>query len=272
MASSQDENESLDRRFGQLLDEALRNPPEESTTRVELIAAREKLALCLEKGLSRRFLHAQFTRAGGSRELSALLRAAQGGVGDVAFVSAIRETVAASRAGGSKAKNGGSRLLDARRKMGKTLSEIRSETGQSRDLKCALLSFHDLELPAIPAQEIARQLSAFVARVGEDRANPWEQRTQATEQASSDAPVRDVCWLNPTSYWNAQRVNQNVALTSFDTLVRIKAGEHKKPGAALLDTPGWLGKTLGATIELQCRAHRCYAFTSSRWFCAASAR
>ena len=61
MASSQDENERLDRRFGELLDEALRNPPEESTTRVELIAAREKLALCLEKGLSRRFLHAQFT-------------------------------------------------------------------------------------------------------------------------------------------------------------------------------------------------------------------
>jgi Domain of unknown function (DUF4158) len=53
--------------------------------------------------------------------------------------------------------------------------------------------------------------------------NPWEQRTQATEQASSDAPVRDVRWFNPASYWNAQRVNQNVALTSFDTLVRIKA-------------------------------------------------
>jgi hypothetical protein len=74
------------------------------------------------------------------------------------------------------------------------------DPGQSRDLKCALLSFHDLELPAIPAQEIARQLSAFVARVGENRANPWEQRTQATEHASSDAPVRDARWFNQRVY------------------------------------------------------------------------
>jgi len=58
MAGCQHEIESFDRRFGQLLDEALSNPPEESSTREELVAAREKLALCLEKGLSRRFLHA----------------------------------------------------------------------------------------------------------------------------------------------------------------------------------------------------------------------
>ena len=35
----------------------------------------------------------------------------------------------------------------------------------------------------------------------------------------------------------------------------VHQGEHKKPGAALLDTPGWFGKTLGDTIiGLQCRA------------------
>jgi hypothetical protein len=97
------------------------------------------------------------------------------------------------------------------------------DPGQARDLECALLSFHDLQLPAIPVQEIAGQLSAFVARVGENRSNPWEQRTQATEQASSGTPIRYVRWLNPTSYWKPQRVNQNVTLTSFDALVRIKA-------------------------------------------------
>ena len=128
MASSQDQNDSLDRRFGELLDEALRNPPEESTTRVELIAAREKLARCLEQGLSRRFLHAQFMKAGGVVSYQRFCELLKEVVGDVAFVSAIREKVAASRAGGSKAKNGGSRLLDARRKMGKTLGEIRIET------------------------------------------------------------------------------------------------------------------------------------------------
>jgi hypothetical protein len=128
MANSQDENESLDRRFGELLDEALRNPPEESTTREELIAAREKLALCLEKGLSRRFLHAQFMRAGGVVSYQRFCVLLKEVMKDMAFVRTIREKEAASESGGRKAKNGGSRLLNARRKIGKTLSEIRGET------------------------------------------------------------------------------------------------------------------------------------------------
>jgi hypothetical protein len=126
MASSQDENESLDRRFGELLDEALRNPPEESTTRVELIVAREKLARCLEKGLSRRFLHAQFTRAGGVVSYQRFCVLLKEVVKDMELVSRIkeRETIGGER---RKGKSGGSRLVEARRR-GKTLSEIRGET------------------------------------------------------------------------------------------------------------------------------------------------
>jgi len=125
-ASSQDEHERLDRRFGQLLDEALTNPPEESTTRVELIAAREKLALCLEKGLSRRFLHAQFTRAGGVVSYQRFCVLLKEVVKDMELVSRIkeRETIGGGR---KQSKAAGSRLVEARRR-GKTLSEIRGET------------------------------------------------------------------------------------------------------------------------------------------------
>ncbi|MBV8746809.1 MAG: hypothetical protein JO134_17360, partial [Xanthobacteraceae bacterium] len=43
--------------------------------------------------------------------------------------------------------------------------------------------------------------------------------------------------------------------------IAVALGGHKKPGAALLDTPGWFGKTLGGTTGLQCRARRRHAFT-----------
>jgi hypothetical protein len=129
MASSQRENESLDRTFGELLDEALSNPPEDSSTREELIAAREKLALCLEKGLSRRFLHAQFTRAGGVVSYQRFCVLLKEVVGDMELVSSIKQREL-NAGGRKKAKSGGSRLLEARR-AGKTLSQIRSEATEA---------------------------------------------------------------------------------------------------------------------------------------------
>jgi hypothetical protein len=84
-------------------------------------------------------------------------------------------------------------------------------------------------------------------------------RGQATEQASSDAPVRDVRWFNPTSYWNAQRVNQKVALTSFDTLVRIKAAYAAALGGfyrlSVHDHHAWARCTPGCNTRLLGRAH-----------------
>ena len=64
MADGHVESEPLNHRFRQLLDAALRHPPEETTTREQLAATRDKLVRCLEAGMSRRFLHAQFVKAG----------------------------------------------------------------------------------------------------------------------------------------------------------------------------------------------------------------
>jgi len=40
---------------------------------------------------------------------------------------------------------------------------------------------------------------------------------------------------------------ENTLNQSFVRLL-VEVGEHKKPGAALLDTPGWFGKTLGVGL------------------------
>ncbi len=65
MATGHDENESFDQRFGRLLDALLSNPPEETTTREQLAAFRDKLVGCLHEGRSRRLIYAQFIDAGG---------------------------------------------------------------------------------------------------------------------------------------------------------------------------------------------------------------
>ena len=65
MATGHDENESFDQRFGRLLDALLSNPPEETTTREQLAAFRDKLVGCLQEGRSRRLIYAQFIDAGG---------------------------------------------------------------------------------------------------------------------------------------------------------------------------------------------------------------
>jgi len=124
MADGHVESEPLNQRFRQLLDAALRHPPEETTTREQLAATRDKLMRCLEAGMSRRFLHAQFVKAGGvvSYQRFCVL------LNDLAVDE---ERVNAIRRKHGKAKRG-SKLLEARRSEGgKTLEQIQSESAQA---------------------------------------------------------------------------------------------------------------------------------------------
>jgi hypothetical protein len=124
MADGHVESEPLNQRFRQLLDAALRHPPEETTTREQLAATRDKLMRCLEAGMSRRFLHAQFVKAGGvvSYQRFCVL------LNDLAVDE---ERVSAIRRKHGKAKRG-SKLLEARRSEGgKTLEQIQSESAQA---------------------------------------------------------------------------------------------------------------------------------------------
>jgi hypothetical protein len=129
MAAGESDNEKVDSRFRRLLDEALAHPPEETTTREQLAAAKETLRLCIEKGLSRRFLHGEFLRAGGVvsyQRFCVLLKEVL--MGD-ALVEQIKGKYE-SKGGRGGAKGGESRLLSERRKAaaaGKTIDQIRSE-------------------------------------------------------------------------------------------------------------------------------------------------
>lgn len=129
MAASQNDDEKVDSRFSRLLDEALANPPEETTTREQLAASKAKLLQCMEAGLSRRFLHGQYLRAGGLvsyQRFCVLLKAV---VADEVLVGRIKGKHESKGARGD-GKEGGSRLLAERRREvgpGKTIEEIRTE-------------------------------------------------------------------------------------------------------------------------------------------------
>src|ERR1700731_2872577 len=128
MAASQNEDEKVDSRFSRLLDEALANPPEETTTREQLAASKEKLLRCMEAGLSRRFLHGQYLRAGGVVSYQRFCVLLKEVLMEERLVGRIKDKYEKKGVRGGP-KEGGSRLLAERRKggLGKTVEEIRAE-------------------------------------------------------------------------------------------------------------------------------------------------
>jgi hypothetical protein len=133
MATGHDENEPLDQRFTQLLDAALSNPPQETTTREQLAGTRDKLVQCLEAGMSRRFLHTQFTKAGGVVSYQRFCVLLHDLVTDQDRVSAIKRKYGNGRRGPEQ-RGSGSKLIEARRSgrgTGKTLEQIQNETTEA---------------------------------------------------------------------------------------------------------------------------------------------
>ena len=129
MATGHDENEPLDQRFTQLLDAALSNPPQETTTREQLAVTRDKLVQCLEAGMSRRFLHTQFTKAGGVVSYQRFCVLLNDLVTDQDRVSAIKRKYGNGRRG-REVRGEGSKLIEARRSekgIGKSLEQIQNE-------------------------------------------------------------------------------------------------------------------------------------------------
>lgn len=132
MATSHQENEPFEDRFGQLLEAALSHPPEETTTREQLGRSREKIVRCLKAGLSRRFLHRQFVAAGGVVSYQRFCVLLNDLLEDEETVNGIKSKTFAAR-GRSPNRNGGngSKLIAARRGeggIGKTLEQIQSDS------------------------------------------------------------------------------------------------------------------------------------------------
>jgi hypothetical protein len=132
MAISHQENEPFDDRFGALLEAALRNPPEETTTRDALARSREKIVRCLKAGMSRRFLHTQFVKAGGVVSYQRLCVLLNDLLRDEEIVNGIKgKSFGAKCRAGNRGASNGSKLIAARRRdrgIGKTLEEIQRES------------------------------------------------------------------------------------------------------------------------------------------------
>jgi hypothetical protein len=90
-------------------------------------------------------------------------------------------------------------------------------------LKRALPAFDDLQLPAVLAQQVVRELGTSVSGMGDDCANVREQWPQATEQQGSRLSVGDVGWLHSACDQQPEGVHQNVALAAFHAFVRIES-------------------------------------------------
>ena len=134
MANGHEQNEPLAQRFKVLLDTALRNPPEETTTREQLSATRDKIVKCLETGMSRRFLHTQFIKAGGAVSYQRFCVLLAELVDDQERVNAIRRKYGKGRRAGREERGSGSRLIEARRNergIGKTLEQIQNESTEA---------------------------------------------------------------------------------------------------------------------------------------------
>ena len=135
MAISHHENEPFDDRFGALLEAALRNPPEETTTRDALARSREKIVRCLKAGMSRRFLHTQFVKAGGVVSYQRLCVLLNDLLRDEEIVNGIKgKSFETKGRAGSRQGGNGSKLIAARRReggIGKTLEEIQRESTEA---------------------------------------------------------------------------------------------------------------------------------------------
>jgi hypothetical protein len=137
MARSHDENDPFNERFSQLLDAALSNPPEETTTREQLATSRDKIVRCLRAGISRRFLHTQFVVAGGVVSYQRFCVLLNELLHDEEVVNGIKGRGVAAKgrvADRDRERGNGSKLIAARRSdggIGKTLGQIQSETTQA---------------------------------------------------------------------------------------------------------------------------------------------
>src|SRR5467141_3267171 len=67
--------------------------------------------------------------------------------------------------------------------------------GETRDLERALPAFDDLQLPAVLAQQVIRELATLVSGISNNSANFLEW-SPATEQPRSRLSVRDVSRLH----------------------------------------------------------------------------
>ena len=114
---------------------------------------------------------------------------------------------------------------------------------QADDLEGWLASLDDHETPAFVALDLGGELAALVTGIGDDGVNGRPERQEAGHQPGAGPPIRHAGRLDPAGDQQAQRVDQDVALTALYPLVPIEAA-NAPFSVVLTDWPSMM-TTLG---------------------------
>jgi hypothetical protein len=80
--------------------------------------------------------------------------------------------------------------------------------------------------------EVAGELPALVARVGDDGAQVGEGEAQPADEAAAGDPVGDAGGLDAAGEGQAEGVDKDVALAPLDPLVRVEAARRRAPSSS----------------------------------------
>ena len=84
-------------------------------------------------------------------------------------------------------------------------------------------SLHDLQLPCAGSPDNKRHLLPRVSTVSKDAFDEWEQASRPAQQLEGTVAVLNIGGVNNDAQQEAQRVDQDVPLATFDLLARVVA-------------------------------------------------
>jgi hypothetical protein len=96
------------------------------------------------------------------------------------------------------------------------------DPSQSSDFESTLFPPHDLQLVAIMEPQGSRELSTFMAGVGNDGVNRGECKLQPSKQSLPRLAIGDVRWLNPARDRKPKGIDEDVAFPAFHPLVPVE--------------------------------------------------
>jgi hypothetical protein len=97
------------------------------------------------------------------------------------------------------------------------------DPSQAGNLEGALTAFNDLQPPTLLLCQSAGEFLAFMPRVGDDGGDRRKERTQSICQRGTGAAVRNIGSTDPIGDRQADRIDQDVPLSTFHPLEGVEA-------------------------------------------------
>jgi hypothetical protein len=88
---------------------------------------------------------------------------------------------------------------------------------------CCIGSFDNLQLPSACAPDDHSHFYSRVSAISKDALDKWEQPPRPVQQVEGTVAVLNISGMNDDVQQQAQRVDQDVPLATFDLLARVVA-------------------------------------------------